>query len=373
MTIYLCTTGTSAAKKVSRQVRFDEQWVNEKGGVSKAAESLYATFSNFRMDDEDALHKELSAEIHSLARMPVRAGDRVVLFASETADGQACAHAVRLYLENACPGLDCVVKEVSGLQVNDSKRFRAEGVVNFVRMALHEIDSYGAAQCVLNPTGGFKSLVPYTVLVGMLKGVPSKYIFEQSNTLMTLPALPLDFARERIEPVREMLERIERETAIPLNEWLQRIPFDERDYFAPLIEEMDGQVTLSAVGLMVWAEINRPKALVPYLSRPAMEGLRKIAQLEGRNPRQYLQRIAADRLKLDADKHGNAGDGLFWLKPGRTTDRYLVSVEDWRLLVWRIEDHAEYDRLSNTQNLGARVRGERAASYAPFFRMEYCD
>lgn len=373
MKIYLCTTGTSAAKAVSKQTRFDEKWVNESGGVSRAAELLYATFRNFQMNDEAALHKELSAEIHSLARMPLEAGDRVILFASETADGQACAHAVRLYLEQACPGIGCAVKEVPGLQVTDSRRFRAEGVVNFVRMALHEIDSHGAAQCVLNPTGGFKSLVPYTVLVGMLKGVPARYIFEQSNTLMTLPALPLDFARERIEPVRELLERIERETVIPLAEWQQRIPFDERDYFAPLIEEIEGQATLSAVGLMFWEEINRPSALVPYLSRLAMDGLRKISRLAGRDPAQYLQRIAADHAKLEGDKHGNAGEGLFWLKPGRTTDRYLVSVENWRLLVWRIEDHAEYDKLSGNPNLGSAVKAERVSRYAPFFRMEYCD
>ncbi|MDP2783984.1 MAG: putative CRISPR-associated protein [Sulfurimicrobium sp.] len=348
--------------------------MNENGGVSNAAKLLHATFRDFSMDDEAALHKELSAEIHSLARMPVEAGDRVILFASETADGQACAHAVRLYLEQSCPGIQCAVKEVPGLQVTDSRRFRTEGVVNFVRMALREIDAYGAAQCVLNPTGGFKSLVPYTVLVGMLKSVPARYIFEQSNALMTLPALPLDFARDRIEPVRELLERIERETGISLAEWHQRIPVEEREYFAPLIEETDGgQITLSAIGLMFWEEINRPSALVPYLSRPAMDGLRKISQLAGRDPAQYLRRIAADHAKLENDKHGNAGDGLFWLKPGRTTDRYLVSVENWRLLVWRIEDHDEYNKLSANQALGATARAERTSKYAPFFRMEYCD
>lgn len=374
MKTYLCTTGTSAAKAISGQTRFDEEWVEENGGVDSAAKLLYAKFRDFRMDDETALHKQLSAEIHSLARMPVKADDRVILFASETADGQASAHAVKLYLEQAIPGIECAVKKVPGLQVTDSRRFRTEGVVNFVRMALREIDSYGVAQCVLNPTGGFKSLVPYTVLVGMLKRVPARYIFEQSNTLMTLPALPLDFARERVEPVRELLERIERETAIPIAEWQQRIPFEERDQFAPLIEETGGgEITLSAIGLMLWEEIHRPSALVPYLSRLAMEGLRKIGQLAGRDPAQYLQRIAADRAKLEEDKHGNAGEGLFWLKPGRTTDRYLVSVESWRLLVWRIEDHAEYERLSAHPALGATARTERASRYAPFFRMEYCD
>ena len=63
------------------------------------------------------------------------------------------------------------------------------------------------------------------------------------------------------------------------------------------------------------------------------------------------------------------GNGLRWLKPGRTTDRYLVSVEGWRLLVWRAirEDRVGGDYPQQIVIDPQRVR----AKYAPFTRLEF--
>jgi hypothetical protein len=52
-------------------------------------------------------------------------------------------------------------------------------------------------------------------------------------------------------------------------------------------------------------------------------------------------------------------------------DRYLVSVEGWRLLVWRIADHyGEYEGQLHDRTLGDRIAAERRAQYEPFVRME---
>lgn len=63
-----------------------------------------------------------------------------------------------------------------------------------------------------------------------------------------------------------------------------------------------------------------------------------------------------------------------WERVGREWQyRYLVSTEDWLLLVWRICDHDEYDRLLNQgrkTDAGARVAAERRAQYEPFVRMD---
>jgi len=139
MIVYLCTCGTSAAKNLPKQPRFDADWVEKQGGIKPASQRVFESFEQHPMSDEEALTRYLSAEIHSLARMKVGTADRVVLFSSETADGQACAEALKLYLEREIPGIDCAVRMVDGLQVRDATRFRAQGVVNFVKMALQEI------------------------------------------------------------------------------------------------------------------------------------------------------------------------------------------------------------------------------------------
>lgn len=42
MPTYLCTCGTSAAKKLPREPRFDANWVKTQGGIDAAAAILYA-------------------------------------------------------------------------------------------------------------------------------------------------------------------------------------------------------------------------------------------------------------------------------------------------------------------------------------------
>jgi len=374
MAIYLCTCGTSAAKNLPREHRFDAAWVEAHGGVESAIADVHASFQTHSMDDEVALKRYLSAEIHSLARMGLNASDTVVLFSSETSDGRVCAGALKLYLERARPGLSCRIEVISGLQVTDSKRFRTEGVLKFTRAVLREIDANGSAQCVLNPTGGFKSLVPYTVLIGMIKGVPAKYIFEQSNTLIPLPMMPVEFARTPIEPIRPLLERIERESAIPKADLDTALPFAERTALDPLFEDQgNSQISFSPMGFLMWEELKHPSTLVPFLSRRALDDLRDVRAVEGCKPDDYIQRVARAREQLEAGKHESWSHGLFWLKPGQhTRDRYLVSLEGWRLLVWRIVEHEEYDTMlaQRKGDAGASTVAERRSRYEPFVRME---
>jgi len=245
----------------------------------------------------------------------------------------------------------------------------------FTKRCLREINNYHApvsgqpANVVLNPTGGFKALVPYLVLIGMLKKVPCRYIFEQSTTLLELPPLPVEFSRSRFEAFKALFERIERESAITLADWNAAVSFDERSPLEPLIEQDGDQVTLSAIGLLFLDEVRQPVKLVPFLSRQAWADCwDNLSQLSDCEPLRFLTRMSSPQL-LDKHEHINVGHGLRWLKPGNTTDRYLVSVEDWRLLVWRAirEDQIGPDyphKISVTPH-------QDRPRYAPFTRLEF--
>jgi putative CRISPR-associated protein (TIGR02619 family) len=377
MTVFLCTTGTSAAKNLrddSGKPLLNGRWVAEQGGVEAAAERILQSFAGFGKDDDTALQRRLSAEIHSLARMGVAADDRVILFSSETAEGEACARAVRLYLQEQRPGLECKVEVVPGLQVDNARDFRTRGVMEFTRRVLRWIAGYGAEQCVLNPTGGFKSLVPYAVLIGMLKGVAARYIFEQSSALIDLPRLPVEFAAGRLAPWQDLIDRVERDSYLPEREFEAAVPYEERAALDPLFEREGDAVTLSPVGLLILEEIRMPRGLVPFVSRRAIDDLGHLANTEGCKPLDFLNRVARSREQLERASHDRLSNGLCWLKPGdHTRDRYLVSVEGWRLLVWRMVDHDEYDDLQQQDrcgDLGARFVADRRSRYEPFFRLD---
>jgi hypothetical protein len=270
------------------------------------------------------------------------------------------------------PGLDVQVDRVPGLQVQDAVEFRRRGVVEYCRRCLQAVHDFGADFVVLNPTGGYKALVPYTVLVGMLKRVPCRYIFEQSEALLELPPLPVEFQRGLFEVYRPLFERIERESAVPLAEWERNVPHNERRLLEALVEFEGDSVTLSGVGLLFLDEVRTPTQLVPFLSRRAWDDcLKNLARLRECDPFRFLERVARSQEARRHAEHVNVGGGLRWLKPGRTTDRYLVSIEGWRLLVWRAirEDEVGADYPQQVTVNPARDRSQ----YSPFTRMEFVE
>ncbi|MGA9383238.1 MAG: putative CRISPR-associated protein [Phormidium sp.] len=365
----ICSVGTSAAKGLKIKPSELLNWVKQQNSMEDAAKKMFSTFCNIRPEGE-SLKNDLSAEIHSLVRIGITNSDRIILLASSTDDGYCCALAVEKYLKHYWDGIDVKTEQVPGLQVVDANLFRTKGVVEFIRLIIEEVNSYGASNIILNPTGGYKALVPYTVLLGMLKGVKCDYIFEQSTTLLELPPLPVEFRRSQFEAYKELLEKIEHETAISQVEWENSIPYTERAAFEPLIECSQEGVTLSGVGFLFLEEMRKPSVLVPFLSQKAIRDcFDNLAQLKQCDPFAFLLKAATSKDGFQQYEHINLGNGLRWLKPGRTTDRYLVSVEGWRMLVWRaIREDQEGSNYASKVKVNPNT--ERR-SYSPFMRMDF--
>lgn len=365
----ICSVGTSAAKGLDVRPAGLKAWVADHGGPAKAAEEMYAKFADVKPEGE-ALTRVLSAEIHSLVRLDVARDDNVILLASETDDGYACALAVEHYLHHHFDEIHVETVRVEGLQVVDADRFRRIGVVNYVKRCLQTVNAYGAPQVVLNPTGGYKALVPYTVLIGMLKQVPCKYIFEQSTSLLTLPALPIAIDRAPFERYRPLFEQIERDSSVPRQHWHATVARDDQALLAPLFEEEGDQVTLSGVGLLFWDEIRTRTHMVPFLSQRAWRDcLDNLRQVDDCDPFRFLARVASDPAALERAVHITLENGLRWLKPGDTRDRYLVSIDGWKLLVWRAaRKDQDGDNYVSTVTVEPATDRRR---YGPFTRMEF--
>ncbi|PNK13448.1 putative CRISPR-associated protein [Cylindrospermopsis raciborskii] len=360
----ICSVGTSAAKAIGKPGDL-LNWVNQQENREIAAENIFLTFRD--KEPMEANLRDLSAEIHSLVRIGIDNGYRIILLASQTEDGYCCARAIKKYLKYYWTSIVTEVHQVTGLQVNNAELFRSQGVVEFVRHIIREIDQYGSENIILNPTGGYKALVPYTVLLGMLKGVKCDYIFEQSTTLLELPPLPVEFKRSQFEIYKELFEEIERESSISLQKWEEKIPRQERKFLEPLTELVDNEITLSAVGCLFLDEIRSPRVLVPFLSRKAIDDcFDDLSQLDNCDPFRYLERVATHYNETAG--HINVGDGFRWLKPGRTTDRYLVSQHGWRLLVWRaIREDKEGSNYADK----VKVNSKNKRAHYPFLRMEF--
>ena len=99
--------------------------VKAQGNVQEAAKGIFSTFEYTRPEAK-SLNRIFSAEIYSLVRMDRRVR---IEFSIDTDDGEACARAVEMYLDQYWPDAEVAVKRIAGLQVDDPIAFRREGVV----------------------------------------------------------------------------------------------------------------------------------------------------------------------------------------------------------------------------------------------------
>ncbi|MBF0529352.1 MAG: putative CRISPR-associated protein [Deltaproteobacteria bacterium] len=162
----------------------------------------------------------ISAEMSSLLREErrFRPDDQVLLVATNTPEGHLCAYALKEVLCSACNkvGFGCPHVEIKcdldGLGAADSLGFATRGLPNFIDFVQGQIEEKkkDGFEVILIPTGGYKALIPYMVIAGVLEEVPIRYVYEESPTMLELPPLPLHVdlpAWMQIESILDLLNK----------------------------------------------------------------------------------------------------------------------------------------------------------------------
>ena len=296
MKTFVCTSGTSILTKSGINIeRFRNvplsRWKEHEDDIAAVRDRVSESLERLRVP---AQLDDTSAEIKSLVKMGVKPEDRVVLIASDTVDGRLSAELVETFLaeREICTEVD--IRVVEGLQAIDGGLFRREGLKNLLAFLV----SLEHEDIVLNPTGGFKSVVPYLSLIGMLFNKPVRYIHEDSEDVITLSNLPVLLNESLLLLVEEKLRKIEKECSIPKDEWLAGIDYNERRFDA-LIEEIDGQVTLSGLGFLFWErfKLDYPEELLKDETDPSQKPNKLLEQGTGHHGLEKLKPIAARLLQ----------------------------------------------------------------------------
>ena len=97
-------------------------------------------------------------------------------------------------------------------------------------------------EIIMNPTGGFKGVLPFLTTLGMLYGKKTVYIFEFSESLIILPPLPFSFDLNFFDRVRPALEYLNKEIAVDEELYLSKVVNytpSERDLFMSFTEPFD--------------------------------------------------------------------------------------------------------------------------------------
>jgi len=209
-----------------------------------------------------------SAEIKSIYKIIQELNEkdiRINLIVTDTLAGRICAEILEEYfIENF--EVDTNLIKINNLQVYDSSEFEL-GVSNFISKVYDIIESFGKDNILLNPTGGFKSLVPYISLLGMIKKIPIFYIFENNQNLIKLLPLPINFSIKITNNQRKILiDQLYPNGQITFDEFKSLLEKYEEFLGLVLFEDIDNEkyVSLNTIGKMLIEDYlaNNPEPIV---------------------------------------------------------------------------------------------------------------
>lgn len=237
----LLTTGTSIANGTAALPAYQKRASDWEEDTTELRQQIRYRLQGFDLSAR-AGRVRASAELNILERLPAQADDQVLLFATDTADGRACAEELARVAREMLAIEQVRVLRVQGLQVRDADTLRHTGLTNLLRLLIdHLADEQLRYQggCVLCPNGGFKGVVPFMSVLGMIFRAPVVYVFEFAETLISLPPLPITFATDLFDRALPALAWARDVGVFPVGDFYRRIPdftAEEASWFDSFLE-----------------------------------------------------------------------------------------------------------------------------------------
>jgi len=149
-----------------------------------------------------------SAEIKSLLKLHKKEKDHleVYLLATDTVESRLAAEIIKDVFDRDVFGIGQQVKVffnehydvIRGLQVENYHEFVREGAHNFVKR-IHQLAGHSFADTIFNISGGYKGLIPFMTVMAQVNRCDIVYIYEESETLISLPKAPIIVDTEFME------------------------------------------------------------------------------------------------------------------------------------------------------------------------------
>lgn len=200
----------SGGKKLGSYEKYlNESFENWEEDYSKSIKKILKYWMK-KIDEED-----ISAEIKSLIKIKKEEDCDldVYLITTDTVASNICAQLIADYFEDKKADrievkYDSVKDNIKSLQVENRKKFVQEGLPNLINR-IREIANNYYDNVIFNITGGYKGVIPYLTIMAAVNGSSIKYIFEESNELITIPSLPLKIDEEIFSKYYSQIIRLE--------------------------------------------------------------------------------------------------------------------------------------------------------------------
>jgi len=347
--LIICTVGTSISNGCKSQREILRQttiWDDKFPDFQKEIINRINSFS-----EKD--FRNISAEINSTDRIGISSADRIVLLCSDNAPGRICSTELKkvflkFYNLNET---NVEIKRIKDLQVRDAKKLREVGLKNFVKAVLEYLNNpqiQYSYETIINPTGGFKGVLPFLTVLGMLYGKRTVYIFEFADQLINLPPLPFSFDLEIFNRVKPALSLIDKEVAVSKESYLNKIISytpAEHDLFMAFTEPFDNDlITISPFAFtLLNIENEAEQALV---NKTIIDDLESKHNDRGVLAIKRLISNVSNPLWRNNHREKWHTTDLIIIKKPRTAERIAGFIEKEKFFVTHaFTDHNDYERI----------------------------
>ena len=348
-TVFICTQGTSIANRCEGLAELQRVDSDHRPLPWGHQEPKFEKLVKAKLDGLDATGlRSASAELKVLSMKGAKRGDRVVLLCSDSYLGDMCGRFLR---EGICRCLDLgesdvEIRRVVDLQVHDGERLSAFGLKNFIDEARKAIEAFsGQYEVCLCPNGGYKGVVPFLTILGMLYHCNVFYTFEFAESLVTLPPLPFTFDGNAYLRARKALATLTNEVEMPEGKYLSLIDGyqeDERDLFLGFVQHTRvGFVTPSP---LVDSLVQRTMVREAMLSKQALDDLER--EKKGKDYFKWCRFIlnSQDPVWCKGHLHSlNESPFQSLKRTGKSTQRLLGFMRHGRFYIIRAVQHDEYE------------------------------
>jgi putative CRISPR-associated protein (TIGR02619 family) len=192
-----------------------------------------------------------SAESNSLLQI-IQPGDHLVFL--YTREAEQCASLLKEFFisEKAFKPFQIKVKELH-LSANEAD-IETRGLRNLINTLIGEIEiaQRNKQNVIINATAGFKVLIAYSTMIGMIYNVPVKYLYEDFRRVVTLNPLALDWDTSLFLTYEDFFQWLdgagEARQYQEVEQRLKALPDSEKIRSLLTEQDKDGYVYLSDMG-----------------------------------------------------------------------------------------------------------------------------
>ncbi len=190
----LCTIGTSLFYPNLSNLLKEEQTDPRRAALARAYSQKDWQAVALQLHEVDPTNRLCGAEINSVTDLiehnHIEIG-YLHLFHSDTDTGKSIAEILKTYFTQ--DHWRVKVHCVEGLQDDDPKLFRTQGLRNLVKLFGEQVreSRQNSIPCAINATGGYKAQIAIAVLMGQSLDIPVYYKHERFNAIIPFPPMPV--------------------------------------------------------------------------------------------------------------------------------------------------------------------------------------